>query len=118
MRLLLICGWLVIHVQVMAQPSRSGKLWRVVMPKLAVAVMSVALFSGATLAVHNKVRLNKPQLDFRYDRQHEPPLQGGELVQADNDEEVLQEWRDVRNNPPPHQRAVFYLLIDGFDAGW
>ena len=122
MKLLLVLGCLVVQIEVMAQPSWSVKLRRAVTPKLMTAVTVVTLLSGAALAVHNKVLPDKLEIDFRYDRQqHEPRLQEGELVQAFNDEEeekILQEWRGVRNNPPPHQRAVFYLIIDGFDIGW
>lgn len=100
--------WLTTQTQAVTKPSLGGKLHGV--KKLVTVVSSVALISGASLAAH------KPQLDFRYDAQE--LRQGQEVRALNNEDEIEREWQRVRNNPPPHQAAVFYLLIDGFDIGW
>ncbi len=101
----LVLSWLASQNQAVGKSA----LRRAVTHKVVAAVSSLALIGAASLAAP------RLELDFRYD---EKKLPSGEIVQALNEEEVAREWRRVRINPLPHQKSVFYLLIDGFDIGW
>ena len=106
---MLVLGWLAMQDRGLAKSAWHGKLRSAVTQKLVVTVMAASLIGGASLAAP------RLQLDFSYDAEK---LQDGQEVRALNDADIERAWKRVRNNPPPHQQSVFYLIIDGFDIGW